>query len=115
MGFMTADQMLLRRAEEIIGLPVGTPTQTNLSVTGEPYVILTSGGIKAEGGPYPTRPNTRGEAVMQYLASVKVFAAGQTGKLYWRVPPSLHYDDSWGCWQAYSRLLISDTPIQEAA
>jgi hypothetical protein len=89
------------------GLEVGTSTSEHLSVTGEPYVVLASGGIKAEGMPHPqwyASPDEAIEAFMKAFSSYKDSVPG--GKLYWRNPPKLK--GSSGRFTVSSRLLISN-------
>ena len=71
------------------GMEVGPPTDHRLSVTGEPYVVLASGGIKPEGMPYPQRCASRGEAIRSFLSEFRKYKAsvGRGGRLYWRWPP----------------------------
>lgn len=118
---------LRRQVESVIGLPIGEPTVGYWSVTGEPYVTMTNGGIKLEGEMYPAFAWSRATALRAYLAWCEDYAADQqragampapvvppARSLYWRCYPTiLEYDD--GTWTVYSRLLISDKPINAAA
>lgn len=97
--------------QEIVGLPVGAPTVRALSVTGESYVTLVVGGVKTEGDKFPALINTKSEAITAYLNSVRIYARGRKGVLYWRHSPELHEEN--GKFTIYSRLLISErSPIQ---
>lgn len=109
-----ADNDKLRKlAEALAGMPVGEPTARAFSVTMEPYVTLTATGIKAEGEPMPYIFATMSEAMAGYLKSVIDYLAEVSrggSVLYWRHHPEIKHQD--GRWQVYSRLLISNKPVQ---
>jgi hypothetical protein len=96
---------LVARVEKIVGLPVGEPSAAAKCATGDYFVSLTAGGIKPEGEEFPQWFERPSEAEAAYLDSVRDYAAGKAGKLYWREAPSLVHED--GKWQVYSRLVIA--------
>ena len=102
--------------------------------TGEPYVSLVSGGIKAEGERLPAYFSTPERAIVAWYDSALRYA--QHGNvLYWRELPSLESQqyapvDADGefakdtdlrkmmtitVYTVYSRLLVSDKPIIQPA
>ena len=107
------DPELLKAAELAIGLKVGKTTVTVISVTGEPYITLTNGGIKPEGAPFTVYASFKELAVEQYLASCETYRFNQQKKadglcvLYWRRHPELLHQES-RTYVVTSRMLISD-------
>ncbi len=99
--------------------PVGEPTTTYRSVTGEPYVVI---GLSAG---TPTTPGVVDEgalreaafdeetACMGAAAAFREYAEGRTGTLYWRFKPQLEWDPDRRRCLVYMRLLISDKPAKK--
>lgn len=108
-GLFNGGLLLLVRA--VIGGRGGQPTVTHRSVTGEPYVAMTNGGIKLEGEPFPVFAGSRAAAVKGYIRACQHYAHTQRGYgyavLYWREHPSIHKHDD-GTWTVFSRLLVSE-------
>lgn len=74
--------------------------------TGEPFLIITSGGIQTNGFVFTERYKTPEEAVNNWWNRICEYAADKNDQtLYWRVRPRLECDD--GLFNVYSRLLIS--------
>lgn len=92
--------------------PVGQETFGQYAVTGEPYVTLDGGGIKAEGEPPSRRAYSEEEAVQQFCEAFNEYvSAGPLGTryvVYWRRYPELVQDGS-HFW-VRARLLMSDKP-----
>jgi hypothetical protein len=96
-------------------IEVGESTKHSLSVTGEPYVVLTSGGIKPEGLSWPMRwHDTIEQALEDFRAEfLKYKASVPGGKLYWRWPqPEIHHHDGKVCVAA--RILITEAKPDES-
>ncbi len=104
--------------------PVGMSTDGYLSVTGDPYVVLTSGGIKLEGKAInqDALASTEKEACRLFIREFNKFAEGKTGTLYWRNKPHSAvissdlsgavspFDDGVGRFYIRARFLISNKP-----
>ena len=83
----------------------GEPTESRLSVTGEPYrEFLIHSGSDSSGRPDET------ELFALLIAAVDHYAARISGvtKVYWRIKPEIEFEGSRG--RIYARLLISATP-----
>lgn len=76
--------------------------------TGDQYVTLVIGGVKHEGANMPPGAPSRAEAAAAWIAAFDDYAAGKSGKVYWRTMPDVAPHD--GAYQVYSRLVISDKP-----
>lgn len=99
---------------------VGASTNWHRSVTGEPYVVISS---QHPDNGMPTIPGTVDEAKRREratdaetaywaaMSSFQSYAEGRTGVLYWRVKPQLEWNEGMpnSC-SFYMRLLISDKP-----
>jgi hypothetical protein len=57
---------------------------------GERYVVITNGGIKAEGDPFPALCTTEEAAIQGWLAEATSYAEGRK-MLHWRERPSLEW------------------------
>ena len=111
---------LKKEVERLLGFPVGEPTAHRLSVTGEPYVTMTSGGVKAEGDHVAAVAFTPEKAWQMFLSEIFRYKQPLGDYvLYWRRPPDL---DSWVMGEPFdrvevtvysysARLLISDKPV----
>src|SRR3989304_2337599 len=77
----------------------------NKCPTGEPYVVLMSGGLKKEGALAAYFPSEEA-AVRHWVRAFLKYALECKGKLFWRMRPSMTHSD-YG-YAAYSRLIISD-------
>ncbi len=84
---------------------VGQPT--SVCETGEEYQIVASDGIIDEGSARNIYPSAEA-AIAAYEASFNEYAAGKSGKLYWRTKPEMMTFPVGG-FSVYSRLLISAT------
>ena len=130
---LTSAQMTAA-VESNLGIPVGQETNHSRSVTGEPYVVLSSGGEWAEGGQCPAWHPTKDHALKAYLDAVETYLnpgrhfvdPKSNGVLYWRTVPELAErsfleHEGGGHWREvtlysiYSRLLISNKRVLEAA
>lgn len=72
--------------------PVGEPTEGYRSVTGEPYVTLTSGGIKEEGGAFKVWTADLLKAAELFLYEFERYAKDKsslTHTMYWRRKPTV--------------------------
>ena len=118
---------------------------SSLGPTGEPYVIVVTGGIKEEGEPHPVLCSTPEQAVKLWLDAVTEYGQRPINEstththgyvpiggkrwmpLYWRARPEMNEIDYAECgvpkylnpvqrrYVVYSRLLISDKPVIEQA
>lgn len=88
-----------------------------MSQTGEPYIILVSGGIKQDGDRFPVLCATVDIAVFLWLVAATYYCEGKLGTLYWRVRPELNsvlvtlngrIEERH---VIYSRLLVSEKPM----
>lgn len=86
--------------------PVGQPTSSSRSVTGEPYVTVVSGGIKEEGMDYPLVCSSEEAAIRHFKDAINAYAADKKGAIYWRQRP--FPKNIKGYFTVYSRVLISD-------
>lgn len=113
--------MTLNEAVATIGLPQVDGCASAFSQTGEKYVVIVSGGLKAEGVRCPILCSTEELAIKFWLDAFNEYTTDKAGTIYWRVRPEL---GSWKIRQAdiegipddlvyvvYSRLLISDKPV----
>lgn len=89
--------------------PVGQPTSMYLSVTGEPYVEITSAGRHEEGVADIKRFSTGEAAYSGALTAFTQYAEGKSGVLYWRATPEIERYQ--GGFAFYMRCLISDKPV----
>lgn len=81
--------------------------------TGNTYMVITAGGLKAEGEPMIGWMPTKAQAIKAWLDRCKQYAQSRTGTIYWRELPTLeHREDSLGksTWEIYCRFAISDQP-----
>jgi len=85
---------------------IGKSLASSLSVTGEPYVVLSMTGAPS-----------REDAVAAAKASFDAYLANSRpgSRLYWRITPEIGEEVSSGrtLWAFYMRLLISDKPAKE--
>lgn len=68
---------------------VGAPTNTNLAVTGDAYVVVCSGGEKLEAEIWPALCSTPELAAELWADAIVRYAEGRTGLIYWRHEPSI--------------------------
>jgi hypothetical protein len=82
--------------------------------TGEPYLTVTSGGVKPEGEPAYYYPEKK-QAIATWFECFKAFCqlSGSGYNLYWRRKPFLAEID--GKFSVFSRFLISDKPVIQDA
>ncbi|WP_213775089.1 hypothetical protein [Bradyrhizobium sp. dw_78] len=117
--------MTLEEALATIEFPQVDGLTTYFCETGEPYVSLVSGGVKAEGKDAPIFCSTEDIAVRFWLDAFNNYARDKSGVLYWRERPNLmdwdvqnvHCDidiDRSTLYFVYSRLVISDRPAEWA-
>lgn len=113
---------------------VGSPTAQSVSVTGESYVVVVSGGLVTEGDRLPALYSNPDLAIAAWLQAARDYAHAANGKsLYWRICPELtsfnviecdeNGDNKWPAdlkkalvrryYQVYSRMLVSDKPVLE--
>ena len=81
--------------------------------TGNQYLAITHGGIKAEGAEFIGFNNTPQEAIRGWLNAALLYAKDRPGTLYWREKPSLDCRIEFGGrpdWMVYSRFVITDNP-----
>ena len=82
------------------------------AATGEPYVVIVSGGVKEEGCPVVCWCSSEDHAIRLWRDAINEYAKEKSGVLYWRTPPQLDRRkiarDYF--YVVYSRLLISDKP-----
>lgn len=116
--------------ERDLKIPVGLPTSRVASVTGEGYVILTSGGIKAEGEIVPAFALTEEKSWQMFRREVAKYFLRVTKSspggfyLYWRAPPEISSFSMWmdgfdekeehTAYSCRARLLISSKPTIDA-
>lgn len=109
---------LIRSCEEYV--KPGEPTNIYRSVTGEPYIVLTSGGIKMEGAPFGRFYETEQDAIEAFKAQFSFYCSYKNCylnnkdkfKLYWRWKPELKENNGF---MVMARLLISDKSALEVA
>jgi len=120
---------LKARAEAMLGLPVGESTDMAMSVTGESYVEILSGGSWASGGRVPAWFATSEDAITAWLCEVAYYNTmvlqdgGREKVLYWRRPPEIesikvrdaNATNEMALYTVYSRLLISSRPRKRIA
>lgn len=94
--------------------PIGPPTSTCLSVTGEPYVVIghmrdipKTAGVIEEGSPRVVAFDEE-TACFSARSAFSQYAEDRTGTLYWRSKPSLEWSPKAKRCLVYMRLLISD-------
>jgi hypothetical protein len=97
--------------------PAGHPTNCSRAMTGEPYVVI---GLQhpCEGRPQLLGIIDEGKksipefnesaAVIQALACFEQYAAGRSGKLYYRHTPELEWNDQKTHCRVYLRCLVSN-------
>lgn len=122
---MSTDEHRKEEVERLLGLPVGEPTDHHYAVTGEPYVTLTSGGVKLEGKNLEAVAFNAEKAWQMFLRELTAYSIRvrllPSDTLYWRRPPDL---DSWEMYEPFdktdvtvyfysARLLISAKPVVE--
>lgn len=91
------------RFEVFDGLP------SRCAQTGEEYDVLLIGGIHQEGVEAPRAvASTPEQAIQFWLKSFEEYAAGKSGKLYWRIRPEVSRIGNQ--FAVYARLLISNNP-----
>ena len=95
------------------GLKIGPSTAIGWALTGEPYITLMNGGIKAEGRPCPSFKPAAVKAVDEYLDSLEDYiwacvrrstSLSSMGWLYWRQEPAIESED--GRYVVSSRILV---------
>ena len=106
---MTLDEARAELESRFIVADVGN---NYWAATGEPYVVIVSGGIKEEGCPVVCLCSSEAHAIRLWRDAVNEYAKEKSGVLYWRTPPQLERRkiarDFF--YVVYSRLLISDKP-----
>lgn len=97
------------------------------SATGEPYIVITTGGPKVEGQSPGAFATDSARAINMWRQEIERYAAARAGILYWRIRPIIESEtyvpkddpDVVGfeleVWQVYSRLLISAAPVIQPA
>lgn len=65
------------------------PRDMSRAPTGERYVTLTSGGLKAEGAPIPSWFANEEDAIDFWLMEAKHYARERGEQLYWREKPEM--------------------------
>lgn len=91
--------------------------------TGDPYVVLSCGGVKQQGEPHGVFTTHVADAIEIFKAEFDKFSADQRGTLYWRRKPEVvasHYPDRFvGGYNSYycvnARFVISDKPVLSPA
>lgn len=84
--------------------------------TGEPFVVIASGGGKPEGEPFPQWYDHEDEAIGAWAKSVRDYANGKGRCLYWRQAPEMtigYGGSSVPRLSVYARLLVSDKPLAD--
>jgi hypothetical protein len=103
---MTLDEAL----EHLSGIFAFAPGigDAALAPTGEPYIVICSGGEKKEGGCPPLLCRDKETAIRLWHEAILIYGFGRRWQnLYWREKP--HIETVYGDWYyVYSRLLISD-------
>lgn len=87
---------------------------SRLAPTGEPFVTVDTGGIRAEGERLHAAA-TPADAIGGWITNArKLIPTGDIASctLYWRDRPSLG-QLSYGGWTVYARLLISNKPVTQ--
>lgn len=129
MSYCDTQETWKQAVEHVLGLEVGVPMEARTAVTGEPYVTITSGGIKPEGmgiAAIALRPD---KAWWMFVDQVVSYANAQIvsdrmPKLYWRETPT-RVMQNWSHWEhdqmitvpVYwfrARLLVSAAPAKVA-
>lgn len=97
--------------------PVGHGTNCSRAVTGEPYVVIGS-QHPAEGPPaipgtidegkWIRAENDEAAAVAQAIRCFDIYAANKSGKIYYRHPPTVEYNEDKTRCRVYLRCLVSD-------
>ena len=75
---------------DAVGYAVGEydgPKDMSRAPTGERYITLTSGGVKAEGGPMPALFAREADAVGYWLSEAEYLSKKHGKQLYWREKP----------------------------
>lgn len=92
--------------------------------TGERFqIVVSGGGLESDNDPFPLLTIDAEQAVSLWVMAVVQYAAGKTGRLYWRGEPELREYQTTHAglpvqmhrvvetrYLVYSRLLISDAP-----
>ena len=90
----------------------------SMSPFGSPYVILTDGGAKEEGQPFPGEPHgTVQDALAAYVNQLLLFTSG-ADDVAWRQKPEIEaaYDENDNpidAWRVYSRLAVKKSEVIE--
>lgn len=96
--------------------PVVMQAPIGKALTGELYVVMTSGGAAPEGEEFPERGYfaTPKEAIDAWLDEMRKYRDSVPGgKLYWRQLPEVETQD-YSKWRVCSRVLISAAPVAAA-
>lgn len=100
---------------------IGAPTNMYLALTGEPYVTVTTGGIKEQGGRIRALAADIEKAKELFLYEFDKYVNGKSGTIYWRRKPEFKEQRYWNEPQERfdvfctitARLLVSDKPKME--
>lgn len=80
-------------AEVVAGLEdrhgIGAPSETETCATGDDFVVICSGGEKANSGRWPALCASPEIAAELWADALIRYAEGRTGKIYWRFRPTV--------------------------
>lgn len=95
----------------------------SVSPTGEPYVVVTTGGPRDEGDTSRCMATSEAAAIDLWHEAMVAYVSGKGGTLYWRTVPVVDFfeyrpvsDEDFSVigsrklWLVYSRFLISEKP-----
>ena len=109
-----ADAILKFQARfDVVSDEIGFPPELNSDLrdwsrapTGDEYVAVTNGGIKAPGEPFPASHSFMKEVISAWLIEANAYADGKGTTLFWRERPEVHLLGE-KRWVAYSRLVVA--------